>query len=167
MNKVGSLLLLQCWIPALSHLAGHLLDAISEVVWHRASTNDSTSSATTPLYEMQSWSHLLWAWLPAGRANEALFGLVIRSMIAQQEAKLRVSSENDLSNVLQPQHWSNAIWAVATAQCYNGHDDLLDYVAQLLDEYPNLIGNSWTSIPVLLENSKAKQFPTRSGVWQL
>jgi hypothetical protein len=85
------------WIPALSHLAGHLLDAISEVVWHQASTNDSTSTATTPLFEMQSWSHLLWAWSPAGRANE---GLVIRSMIAQQEAKLRVSSENDLSNVL-------------------------------------------------------------------
>jgi hypothetical protein len=125
------------WIPALSQLTGHLLDATGEETWYRASTSVSpTSVGRTPLFQMRDWSNLLWAWSTADRANEALFGLVIRTMIAQHEATLRVDG-NDLS---KPQDWSNAIWAVATAQCYDGDDDLLVYVAQLLDQYPHFVG---------------------------
>jgi RAP domain len=147
-------------MSTLSKLAGHLLDAVGEVVWYRFSRN-SNDSTGTPIFDMQSWSNLLWAWSTGGHANEALFGVVIRRMIAQQEAELRVANK-DLSTILQPQDWANAIWAVATAQCYDGHEDLLVYVAQLLDEYPHFVGefnsqnlsNTIWSVATLLSNKK-------------
>jgi hypothetical protein len=156
------------WTPALSQLAGYLLDAVGEIVWHRATTVDDNAAASvgsTPRFQMQEWSNLVWALSTAGRANKALFGLVIRNMIAQQEAELRVANK-DLSTILQPQDWANAIWAVATAQCYDGHDDLLVYVAQLLDEYPHFVGefnsqnlsNMIWSAATLLSNKKQRGY---------
>jgi hypothetical protein len=149
------------WIPALSKLAAHLLDAVGEVVWHQSCMHSHASSANTPLVETQNWSNLLWAWSTAGRANEAVFGVAIRCMITQHRAELRVTT-NEPSAVLKPQNWSNAIWAVATAQCCDGHEDLLVYVAQLLDEHPHFVSefnsqelsNTVWGVATLISNSK-------------
>jgi hypothetical protein len=42
---------------------------------------------------------------------------------------------------LKPQHWSNAVWAVASAQCYNGHEELLNFIARLFEDDPDFVRN--------------------------
>lgn len=117
------------WIPALSQLAGHLLDYIG---WWTVA-NDTTRSC-----QLQECSNLLWAWATAGRNSDAVFGTVALRMIEQQRAQLlqqQQTRQPQPPTPLRPQEWSNTIWSFATVQCYQHHDALLEFVAfELLDQ---------------------------------
>lgn len=162
------------WIPALSQLAGHVLDAIGATVLLAS----SQSMPKQQQFELQEWSNLLWAWATAGRVDERVFGHVVRSMIHQQTQKLRRENNNTSSSVqssntenaadvspLRPQEWSNSVWAFATALCYDSHIDLLEYVAALLDDRSNFIdtfksqelSNTAWGVATLLSNNKKQQ----------
>ena len=174
----------ESWIPLLSQLAGQILDAIgviATVLDHISQQNALPSSLSTSsssrtskqpkTFQMQEWSNLLWAWATAGRADPTVFGLVVRNMIQQQKQKsmqqpsqnnINNNSNNEMNNALQPQEWSNSIWAFATAQCYESHIDLIEYVAELLDTHPEFINdfksqelsNTIWGIATLLSNKK-------------
>lgn len=178
----------QRWIPVVSQLAGHLLDAMGESVLRRANTdgpsssnagssnsNSQNSPSTKPVFQMQEWSNLLWAWATAGRGDEKVFGVVIRNMIQQQTEKLQHPMNNQESTerkktpvelgLLRPQEWSNAVWAVATAQCYDSYDDLLVHLAKLMEENADFVNsfksqelsNTVWGVATLLSNKKEAQ----------
>jgi hypothetical protein len=117
------------WIPALSQLAGHLLDYIG---WWTVASTDTTH------FQLQESSNLLWAWATAGRSNDVVFGTVAQRMMEQQRSKLVL--HQDLPHhqpvELRPQEWSNMIWSFATVQCYEQNEALLEFIAYtLLDEH--------------------------------
>jgi RAP domain len=138
------------WIPALSQLSGYLLDFIGELVMKRTvgATAESGHSKLPQLrFETQGWSNLLWAWSTAGRAKDDIFGLVIKSMIQRESEILSRDHDdivmgNDGRPSVIPQHWSNAVWAMATARCYNGHEDLLAFVARMMEDKPDIFRRS-------------------------
>jgi hypothetical protein len=127
------------WIPALSQLAGHLLDAIGSQFMGSCTTTTATTTTATATtttttlsssrssssssFQMQEYANLLWAWATAGRANETIAQTVVQEMMLRQHEK------NDKA-LLRPQEWSNSIWAMATAQIQC--PQLLDFVAHLL-----------------------------------
>ena len=78
---------------------------------------------------MQEYANLLYAWATAGRANPLVFETVIQQMISQHGDEITTDS--------RPQEWSNSIYAAATSQIYQGHEDLLHFVAHLLETYPD------------------------------
>ena len=156
----------------MSQLAGHILDAIGVMAMDQSATSSPTSiTSSTKTFQMQEWSNLLWAWATAGRADPTVFGIVVRNMMAQQRQKLMQSDSNEM-NGLQPQEWTNSIWAFATAQCYENHMELMEYVAELLDTYPEFINmfksqelsNTMWGIATLLSNKKLQpQFATNES----
>ena len=82
------------------------------------------------------------------------------------------NNNHDVNVIIQPQEWSNSIWAFATAQCYENHIDLLENVAELLDTYPGFIddfksqelSNTIWGIATLLSNKKLQpQYSTTAS----
>jgi RAP domain len=148
------------WIPVLSQLAGYILDSIgvTAIIMDKISRQSSSSNLVSSVFQLQEWSNLLWAWATAGRAKNAVFGLVVRNMIEQQRRTL----EMDHSSMVRPQEWSNSIWAFATVQCYDGHADLLEYIAELLEFRSEFIksfksqelSNTVWGVATLLSNKK-------------
>lgn len=140
------------WIPALSQTAGVILDHIRCQVLEQ----EMAEGPKKP-FRMQEYANLLWAWATAGRADPIVFGTVIRSLMKQQ--RLIFESPDDDSEPF-PQEWSNSVWAFATAQVYNGHEELLDFVAELMqrdagfvDRYkPQELSNTVWAIATLLSN---------------
>ena len=145
------------WIPALSQLAGHLLDYIG---WWTVASRDTT------LFQLQESSNLLWAWATAGRNNNGVFATVTQRMMEQQSAKLVVSHQDFPHQEpveLRPQEWSNTIWSFATVQCYEQNEALLEFIAKLLDEHsPDFmdafksqeLSNTVWAVATLLSNKK-------------
>ena len=128
------------WIPAVSQLAGHLLDAIGQRVLDMTKPGSSSSSS----FQLQELSNVLWAWATAGRADPVVVETVLQRLIQQQQENLiklsKASNDNDKKKYqLRPQEWSNSMWAIATAQVYQGHEVFLEYVAHLLQTYPDFL----------------------------
>jgi hypothetical protein len=125
------------WIPLLSQLAGYILDEIANQM------EDVGAN-----FQQQEMSNLLWAWATAGRANPVVFGSVVRRMMAQE-----TTDRN-------PQEWSNSVWAFATAQVYDGHAEMLHFLAQQFTDDPNFvtkfkpqeISNTLWGVATLLSN---------------
>jgi RAP domain len=151
------------WIPVLSRLAGYILDSIgvTAIIMDKTLRQNPSSNLTPNFFQLQEWSNLLWAWATAGRAENSVFGLVIRNMIEQQRCALQM----DHSSMVRPQEWSNSIWAFATSQCYDGHVELLEYVAELLELRSDFIksfksqemSNTVWGVATLLSNKKLQQ----------
>jgi hypothetical protein len=59
-----------------------------------------------------------------------------------------------------PQEWSNSVWAFATAQVYDGHEELLEFLAEMMDRDPDFVdrykpqelSNTVWAIATLLSN---------------
>ena len=134
------------WIPALSQLAGHLMDAIG------------TSMMEQEVVIQQELANLLWAWATSQRADAALFGSIVRRMIAFPVVE----------GELRPQEWSNTVWALATAQVYDGAEALLQHVATLLKDHPEFapafkpqeLSNTLWATATLLSNKPEPLSPT-------
>ena len=141
----------QAWIPTLSLLCGYLLDTIAV----RTTLDDPNKVASK--IPFQERANLLWALATAQRASPVVFENVITQMIDDMERQLLLPenqpgsspppppSNNNYNNnrnrkdgdTLQPQEWSNSLWAFATAQVFGpGQVQLLQFVANTLDTRP-------------------------------
>jgi hypothetical protein len=112
------------WIPALSELCGIMMDTIS----YRVMEVDPT------LFRLQEWANLLWALATAQRANDEVFNFVISSLMSGMK-----KSDNTDDEGLRPQEWSNSIWALATSGITGPEEELLPFVANLMDSYPDFL----------------------------
>jgi hypothetical protein len=126
------------WVPTLSMLCGYILDTIAM----RATSHSSSMESTA----FQERANLLWALATAQRATDQVYNVIMNDMIDDMQSLLQQQKEkkgesnkehdNDInkrrrgkgsSSSLQPQEWSNSIWAFATAQIYGtGQERLLD-----------------------------------------
>jgi len=146
----------QAWIPTLSLLCGYILDTIAI----RATTDDSTAAASK--IPFQERANLLWALATTQRPSEYVFDTIVNRMIDDMEKQLEQypnglqqpspqsttnsSINNNTSNrnrkhgdgnILQPQEWSNSLWAFATAQIYGtGQERLLRFTADAMETQP-------------------------------
>eukprot|EP00977_Amphora_coffeiformis_P021310 scaffold9178_cov176-Amphora_coffeaeformis.AAC.6 len=127
------------WIPALSKLAGLILDDIGGRIEYSKEL------------KQQEMSNLLWAWATADRADPVVFGKVIRRMIAQD------------TDDRQPQEWSNAVWAFATARVYEGKAEMFDFLAHLMEDEafvdgfkPQEISNTLWGCATLFSNAESE-----------
>ena len=127
------------WIPALSKLAGLILDDIAGRIEHSKEL------------KQQEMSNLLWALATTDRADPVVFGKVIRRMIAQD------------TDDKQPQEWSNSVWAFATARIYEGSAEMFDFLADLMEDEtfvdrfkPQEISNTLWGCATLLSNAESE-----------
>jgi hypothetical protein len=63
---------------------------------------------------IQGYSNLLWAWATAGRANPEVFETVTQFMV--QHGQLLLQSRS--TDILKPQEWTNALWAVSNSKLW-------------------------------------------------
>ena len=167
------------WIPALSQLAGRILDAIGQQMLSPPANGSSRS------FQMQEYANLLWAWATAGRAQEPVVHHVLQSMMEKQKTLLMQKNEfSDKEDVLRPQEWSNSLWSIAKAApdimtTANRGDatprhfeetyvELIEFVAHLLNEHneqdafskrfkPQEMSNSLWGVATLISlNSKQR-----------
>jgi hypothetical protein len=170
------------WIPALSQTAGYILDHIrARVVAQeeaRASLDQpqqQPQGQQAPPFRMQEYANLLWAWATADRVDPEAYGVVIRSLIRRQRLLLDSPAPDsgdskDDDSKPYPQEWSNSIWAFATAQVYNGHEELLEFVAEMMqrdpafvDRYkPQELSNTVWAIATLLSNKNQPTSTTQT-----
>jgi hypothetical protein len=132
------------WIPALSRLAGYMLDVIADKVLVMQCPENGPRQDS---FQMQEYANVLWAFATAKRTKEQLFATLCPKMIQQQQLfnnktaittsiRQRTNNKhNKITGELRPQEWSNTIWAMATAQYYDAA--FFNYVADLLEEYPD------------------------------
>lgn len=173
----------QLWIPALSQLAGHIMDTISNIIAieyggdNGSNSDDSRGERKNQKFspyqfQQQEWSNLLWAWGTSDRAAPEVFAIIATQMIQKQKTlilqaeKERQTSNNNnnLGQILRPQEWSNSIYAFARVQVYQGHEELMSYIAHLLDHYPEFVkayktqelSNTAWGVATLLSNKKGK-----------
>ena len=136
------------WIPTLSLLCGYLMDTIAV----RTTLDDPNKVASKVPF--QERANLLWALATAQRASPVVFETVMSQMIDDMERQLLLPENqpgakppppppnNNNRNrkeeeILQPQEWSNSLWAFATAQVFGpGQVRLLQFVANTLDTRP-------------------------------
>lgn len=118
------------WVSSLSRLAGWLLDLIGHEVQHYLKDNNQAD------FKMQEFSNLLWSWATAARVRDPIFTYVMSQMISKQTLMLKNQKDPQSHFVLQPQEWSNAIWAAASAQVSSF--ELLEFVSVLLKLHPTL-----------------------------
>jgi hypothetical protein len=131
------------WIPALSELCGRILDTIS----YRVKEVDPS------LFRLQEWANLVWALATAQRANDEVFTFVIKSLMAgMDEVDMTVATSdrqkydnnnknnnNQNNEGLRPQEWSNSIWALATSGITGPEEELIPFVANLMDTHPDFL----------------------------
>jgi hypothetical protein len=117
------------WIPVLSKLSGHILDHIGFMA--EAACRKKVGRA----FQMQEYANLLWSWSTASRVDPSKFDVVLKQMMLQQQKDLEKPNAID---DLQPQEWSNSLWAIATAQLddLEVYVELLEFVAKLMESYP-------------------------------
>ena len=113
------------WIPALSELCGLLMDTIS----YRVTKVGMTKCRS------QEWSNLLWALATAQRASDEAFNSVISNLITGMKGVSNSNGEGDL----RPQEWSNSIWALATSGIVGPEEELLPFVAGLMDSHSDFL----------------------------
>lgn len=113
------------WIPNVSRLAGYLLDVIAVQVLRYPFPER---------FRMQEYANLLWSWSTSSRVNESTFLAVVDRMTSEQ---LKVGAASEEDEVLNPQEWSNSIWAAATSGFFS--PKLLSYVASLFREHPTFV----------------------------
>jgi hypothetical protein len=123
------------WLPNVSRLAGYVMDAIAVRVLEYNGPVD---------FKLQENANLLWAWATSSRVNEVAFRTVLERMMKEQTKQVldpgRGTPEPSRNNeILNPQEWSNSIWAAATGQIFS--PPLLDYVARLLREHPSFVNS--------------------------
>jgi hypothetical protein len=92
---------------ALSRLAAQILDYVGIMILFKEGSDKEIASTT------QAYSNLLWALTTANRVNPLVYGVVVREMIKVQQFLIEKGSDGNCSNVIDPQHWSNAIWVVS------------------------------------------------------
>jgi hypothetical protein len=109
-KQAGETVISPVWVPTLSKLAGLLLDEIAFQFDHVGSI------------KQQEFSNALWAWATANRAEPEIFGRLVRRMIQQDVGERK------------PQEWSNACWAFATAKVYDGSNEMIEFVAELMED---------------------------------
>ncbi len=117
------------WIPVLSKLSGHILD-------HIGFTADAACRKKGgQAFQMQEYANLLWSWSTVSRVDSSKFDVVLKQMMSQNQQLLEKPNAID---DLQPQEWSNSLWAIATAQLDNleVYVELLEFVANLMEAYP-------------------------------
>ncbi|GKY96336.1 hypothetical protein MPSEU_000593300 [Mayamaea pseudoterrestris] len=127
------------WIPALSRVAGLLLDYIGIFLLEMASTDSNRNRRP---FQMQEYANLLWSFATAGRASSQVCCVVLQAMMQRQRNELLQLNEDNNATVdlLKPQEWSNSIWSMATAQLEEASEtvgDVLEFVSVLLVEYPD------------------------------
>ena len=145
----------QAWIPTMSLLCGYILDTTAL----RASMATSVNmNSKTPFQER---ANLLWALATAQRASPVAFDVIVTRMIDDMESLLLVPENqpgvkppspqslndsvskgyNSKAKVsLQPQEWSNSLWAFATAQIYGpGQERLIKFVADAIFNQPGFV----------------------------
>jgi hypothetical protein len=109
------------WQTELSVLTSQLLDYIGNLIL--ADIRDlkmiGNKHSLNNLYlgkrgilNLQDCSNLLWAWATAGRANPEVFETVTEFMVQQGQQLLQSRS----TDILNPQDFSNALWAVCDLQ---------------------------------------------------
>ena len=89
---------------------------------------------------MMEYSNLLWAWATSDRADRDVFNVVGQAMISSQEEFL-TRNKGTPADVLEPQVWSNAMWAFATAGMAEESEEMVSFLAHLLDAYPEFVAN--------------------------
>jgi hypothetical protein len=115
------------WLPGVSQLCGHLLDYISSRVIEIADSNQ---------FQLQEFANLLWALATTQRADERIFSFVTDRLMRGMETQIVQSRE---SEGLRPQEWSNSIWALATSGISGPEEELLPFVADLMDKHPEFV----------------------------
>ena len=103
------------WIPELSKLSAYLLDHFRLSIPERL-------EATGVEFQQQEISNLLWSFATSGRHEEGVFELLVQQLIQQQESRER-----------RPQEWSNTMWSLATTLIFQGHQELLEFVADMME----------------------------------
>ena len=98
------------WIPLLSQLAGLVMDDISTKVSSRQDLTD------------QEGSNLIYSWATADRADPVICNVLMRRLMAQDGGDRN------------QQTWANVVWGFATARIYEGYEELLDFVANLMQD---------------------------------
>jgi len=168
----------QLWIPALSQLAGRVLDAISYQVLKQSTDKQSKRRP----FQMQEYANLLWAWATASRVYPVVYDVVLQNMMERQRRQLELSKSgatpsssdrallppknqkhNKAEGELKPQEWSNSMWACATAQVYQ--PDLLSFVAELLADNPSFadqfktqeLSNTVWGVATMLSNACSRR----------
>jgi hypothetical protein len=128
------------WVPEMSKLAGHIVDYVSMYVLNQESKPDNERSNSKRQFQLQEYANLLWAFSTSGRESSKIFGLVARNMIKEQRHQLlhEVQSEQE-SPRLHPQEWSNSIWAMGNARCYESSGDFIEFISFLLTEFPDFV----------------------------
>lgn len=131
------------WIPALSRLAGYLIDYLRIRLLDGESLGDDGNRLGHPFrrpFLMQEYANVLWGFCTAGRASAPVCCVIVASMIRRQREALVSLEGDDTSSLLKPQEWSNSIWSMATASMpgtMEAAGNLLEIVAGLLTEYPD------------------------------
>jgi hypothetical protein len=121
------------WIPALSQLAGHMLDHIGQNVCVMEAADDTGQERP---FQMQEYANLLWAWATASRTDPTVVSYVLTQMIRQQKSSFLTNINKQEETSLRPQEWSNSIWALATAGISQESSwPLVEYVSELLETY--------------------------------
>lgn len=98
------------WIPQLSQLAGLVMDDISTKVSSRQDLTD------------QEGSNLIYSWATADRADPVICNVLMRRLMTQD------------GEDRNQQTWANVVWGFATARIYEGYEELLDFVANLMQD---------------------------------
>jgi RAP domain len=115
------------WIQNVSRLAGYLLDTIAVQVMRYPFPDR---------FRMQEYANLLWSWSTSSRVNESTFHAVVDRMASEQMTTVKALQSAD-DEVLNPQEWSNSIWAAATGEIFS--PKLLSCVASLFREHPTFV----------------------------
>ena len=114
------------WIPNVSRLAGYLIDTIAVQV---------LLYPFPERFRMQEYANLLWSWSTSSRVNESTFHAVVARMTSAPPMSGDALGAED--EVLNPQEWSNSIWAAATGEVFS--PKLLSFVASLIREHPTFV----------------------------
>ena len=125
--KFGTVAQNSPWIPSLSELCGLIMDGIS----YRVTQMD------TSLFQLQEFSNLLWAFATAQRTDDKTFNHIISSLISGMTQNFDTTKFD--KECLRPQEWSNSIWALATSGIAGPEEQLLPFVADLMDSHPDFV----------------------------
>ena len=136
------------WVTLVSKLAGLILDDVRFHAKQGVGKNAQVS------FQQQEIANILWAWATSGRAETQFFGDMVLELIQIQK--------RESGQPLNPQEWSNSIWACATAGVYHNHDTLLEYVATTMENdgdfvarfKPQEISNTLWGVATLLSKKE-------------
>lgn len=178
------------WVRTAALLCGQMMDMIGILVAQAMTTqhtnsninnnkiNHNTDAIQIHKMAFQERANLLWACATAQRGSDNVFNEIMKPMVKDMKAQLaddnmktiRIDKNNPQNSrrgkdasALQPQEWSNSIWAFAVSEVFgDGQVQLVEFVASAMEEQegfremfkPQELSNTAYAVAKLLSKKK-------------